>query len=74
MDLKKSRLLVTPTSYGKNDPRLKTELEALVGEVMYNSTTHLGAQTDGATNAMGWMAINDCLAVLRGEAPTHRVA
>lgn len=35
---------------------------------------HLGAQTDGATNSMGWMALNDCLAVLRGEAPAHRVA
>jgi D-3-phosphoglycerate dehydrogenase len=38
MDLKKCRLLVTPTSYGKNDSRLKTELEALVGEVIYNPT------------------------------------
>jgi D-3-phosphoglycerate dehydrogenase / 2-oxoglutarate reductase len=38
MDLKKARLLVTPTSYGKNDHRLKTELEALVGEVVYNPT------------------------------------
>jgi D-3-phosphoglycerate dehydrogenase len=38
MNLKDSRLLVTPTSYGKNDPRLKTELEALVGEVIYNPT------------------------------------
>jgi D-3-phosphoglycerate dehydrogenase len=38
MDLKKCRLLVTPTSYGKNDPRLKSELEALVGEVIYNPT------------------------------------
>jgi D-3-phosphoglycerate dehydrogenase len=38
MDLKKCRLLVTPTSYGKNDPRLKTDLEALVGEVIYNPT------------------------------------
>ena len=37
MNLKECRLLVTPTSYGKNDPRLKTELEALVGEVVYNS-------------------------------------
>jgi D-3-phosphoglycerate dehydrogenase / 2-oxoglutarate reductase len=36
MDLKKARLLVSPTSYGKNDPRLKTELEAMVGEVVYN--------------------------------------
>jgi D-3-phosphoglycerate dehydrogenase len=38
MDLKECRLLVTPTSYGKNDPRLKTELEALVSEVIYNPT------------------------------------
>jgi D-3-phosphoglycerate dehydrogenase len=38
MNLKECRLLVTPTSYGKNDPRLKTELEALVGEVIYNTT------------------------------------
>jgi D-3-phosphoglycerate dehydrogenase / 2-oxoglutarate reductase len=36
MDLKKARLLVSPTSYGKNDPRLKTELEAVVSEVVYN--------------------------------------
>lgn len=36
MDLKKARLLVTPTSYGITDLRLKTELEALVGEVIYN--------------------------------------
>jgi D-3-phosphoglycerate dehydrogenase len=38
MDLKHCRVLVTPTSYGKNDPRLKTELEAAVGEVIYNPT------------------------------------
>ncbi|MEI6288928.1 MAG: phosphoglycerate dehydrogenase [Chloroflexota bacterium] len=38
MDLKKCRVLVTPTSYGKNDARLKTELEAQVGEVIYNPT------------------------------------
>jgi D-3-phosphoglycerate dehydrogenase len=38
MNLKQCRLLVTPTSYGKNDSRLKTELEAQVGEVVYNPT------------------------------------
>jgi D-3-phosphoglycerate dehydrogenase len=38
MNLKECRLLVTPTSYGKNDPRLKTQLEAQVGEVIYNQT------------------------------------
>ncbi len=30
-------------------------------------TPHLGAQTDGATSNMGWFALNDCLAVLRGK-------
>jgi len=38
MNLKDCRLLVTPTSYGKNDARLKIELEAQVGEVIYNPT------------------------------------
>jgi D-3-phosphoglycerate dehydrogenase len=38
MNLKECRLLVTPTSYGKNDARLKTDLEAQVGEVIYNPT------------------------------------
>lgn len=38
MNLKECRLLVTPTSYGKNDARLKTELETQVGEVIYNPT------------------------------------
>ncbi|MHC1784216.1 MAG: phosphoglycerate dehydrogenase [Anaerolineaceae bacterium] len=38
MELKKCRVLVTPTSYGKNDPSLRTELEKLVGEVIYNPT------------------------------------
>lgn len=38
------------------------------------ATPHMGAHTDGATNAMGWAAMKDCLAVLRGEEPTYRVA
>lgn len=36
MDLKHCRVLVTPTSFGKSDPRVRTELEAAVGEVVYN--------------------------------------
>lgn len=36
-------------------------------------TPHLSSQTDGATNAMGWMAMRDCLAVLRGEQPQHPI-
>jgi shikimate 5-dehydrogenase len=35
-DLKSCRVLVTPTTYGKSDPRLRAELEAAVGEVIYN--------------------------------------
>jgi D-3-phosphoglycerate dehydrogenase / 2-oxoglutarate reductase len=37
------------------------------------ATPHTGAHADGATSAMGWMALRDCLAVLRGEAPAHHV-
>ncbi len=37
-DLKDCKILVTPTSYGSQDPELKTELEKLVGEVVYNNT------------------------------------
>ncbi len=37
------------------------------------STPHLGAQTDGAVNQMGWMAMQDCLAVLQGNPPAHPV-
>jgi len=38
IDLKETRVLVTPTSYAKNDPSLRTELEDAVGEVVYNTT------------------------------------
>ena len=38
MNLKDCCILVTPTTYAKNDPRLKTELESLVGRVIYNTT------------------------------------
>lgn len=37
------------------------------------ATPHLGAQTDGATSKMGWWAMQDCLAVLRGQEPRFRV-
>lgn len=36
-------------------------------------TPHMGAHTDGATNAMGRMALADCLAVLQGREPRHRI-
>lgn len=37
------------------------------------ATPHMGAHTDGAANAMGWGALRNCLTVLRGEEPEHRV-
>ena len=37
-DLKDCKILVTPTSYGSQDQSLKTDLEDLVGEVVYNTT------------------------------------
>jgi phosphoglycerate dehydrogenase-like enzyme len=38
------------------------------------ATPHLGAQTDGATSNMGWLAMRDCLAVLKGEKPAYQVS
>lgn len=38
IDLKACRVLVTPTSYARHDSRLRTELEAQVGEVIYNTS------------------------------------
>lgn len=37
------------------------------------ATPHCGAHTDGAMAGMGWTALRDCLAVLRGEQPAHPV-
>jgi len=37
------------------------------------ATPHLGSHTDGATSKMGWLAMQDCLAVLRGEEPKYPV-
>ena len=36
MNTKSFRVLVTPTTFGKNDPQLRARLEAEVGEVTYN--------------------------------------
>lgn len=35
-DLRACRLLVTPTTFGKQDPRLRQDLESRVGQVRYN--------------------------------------
>jgi D-3-phosphoglycerate dehydrogenase / 2-oxoglutarate reductase len=36
-------------------------------------TPHSGSSTDDALNRMGWAALNNCLAVLRGEKPNNVV-
>jgi len=37
------------------------------------ATPHMGAHTDGATTAMGRMALEDCLSLLAGGEPRYRV-
>jgi phosphoglycerate dehydrogenase-like enzyme len=37
------------------------------------ATPHTGAHSDSATNAMGWGALVNCLAVLQGQEPPNRV-
>lgn len=36
-------------------------------------TSHTAAHTDEAVNRMGWLALENCLAALRGERPVHTV-
>lgn len=57
-------------AFAKEPPGANNLLLALPQVI---ATPHTGAHTDGAINAMGWMALYDCLAVLRGEEPTYRV-
>jgi D-3-phosphoglycerate dehydrogenase len=45
----------------------------LIGLPQVVPTPHMGAHTDGATNAMGRLALDDCLAVLQGKEPVNRV-
>jgi phosphoglycerate dehydrogenase-like enzyme len=45
----------------------------LLGLPQVIATPHMGAHSDGATNAMGRMALHDCLAVLKGEPPLYPV-
>jgi D-3-phosphoglycerate dehydrogenase len=37
-DLKRYKVLVTPTSFGKDNPKLRADLESQVGKVIYNET------------------------------------
>lgn len=36
-------------------------------------TPHMGAHSDSATNAMGWLSTRDCLAVMQGKEPKYRI-
>jgi D-3-phosphoglycerate dehydrogenase len=56
--------------FGTEPPGADNPLLALPQVI---ATPHMGAHTDGAINAMGRMALRDCLAVLRGEQPAHPV-
>lgn len=56
--------------FAKEPPNVSNPLLALPQVI---ATPHMSAHTDGAMNAMGWGALRDCLAVLRGEEPAHRV-
>ena len=83
-DLKSCRVFVTPTTYGKNDPRLRTELELAVGEVVYNQcgrplgSAELSEMLRGGDGYIAGLdtidrALLACLAVLRGDEPQYRV-
>jgi phosphoglycerate dehydrogenase-like enzyme len=50
---------------GKDNPLLALENVIL--------TPHMGAHADSATNAMGRMALDECLRVLSGEEPRFRI-
>ena len=50
---------------GKDNP--------LLGLPQVIVTPHTASHTDGAMESMGWMALEDCLSVLRGEQPRYAV-
>lgn len=45
----------------------------LLGLPQVIATSHIGAHTDEAVNQMGWTALENCLAALRGDRPAHVV-
>lgn len=57
-------------AFAREPPGVDNPLLALPNVI---ATPHMGAHTDGATTAMGRMALADCLAVLQGNEPAHRV-
>jgi phosphoglycerate dehydrogenase-like enzyme len=57
-------------TFGEEPPNRDNPLFALPQVI---TTPHMGAQTDQATISMGWTALEDCLAVLQGKEPRHRI-
>jgi D-3-phosphoglycerate dehydrogenase len=57
-------------AFSKEPPDIDNPLLSLPQVVC---TPHLGAQTDGATNNMGRMALDECLRVLQGKKPHYQV-
>jgi phosphoglycerate dehydrogenase-like enzyme len=69
--LKSGKLLgAALDAFATEPPDAANQLLALPNVV---ATPHTGSHTDGATNAMGWAALDDCLAVLQGEVPKYPV-
>jgi D-3-phosphoglycerate dehydrogenase len=56
--------------FSKEPPEADNPLLSLPQVIV---TPHIASHTDSATNTMGWMALNDCLAVLSGKTPEHPV-
>lgn len=56
--------------YSKEPPEADNPLLKLDQVI---ATPHISSHTDGATNAMGRMALDDCLAVLRNDPPRYPV-
>jgi D-3-phosphoglycerate dehydrogenase len=56
--------------FSKEPPGADHPLMQMSGVIV---TPHCAAHTDGATNTMGWLALNDCLAVLKGDEPRFRI-
>jgi phosphoglycerate dehydrogenase-like enzyme len=48
-------------------------MNPLLGRPDVIVTPHIGAHTDTAVNAMGGMAVEACLAALRGQIPPYAV-
>src|SRR5690606_10758835 len=68
-------VLVTPTSYGRHDERLRVELESCVGRVTYNTTgkplssAQLAALLPGVDGFIAGLDVVDAAALAAAESP-----